>query len=278
MSTHTITSTDGTALIYDRVGQGPALVLVDGAFCSRGFGPTPKLAPLLADQFTVFTYDRRGRGDSGDASPYTIEREIEDLAAVIGAAGGSASVVGFSSGAILALMAAAAGSPIDRLVAWEPPLVSDQPGGHRPPPDAVDRLAALIAADRPGQAVKYYFTQVMGAPAVVYYLMRLRPLWPKMLDAAPSLPYDAAIFTTGAAQPATWLTPVPTPTLALTGAKSPVALQGGARTVAETVRGAGYRILPGQSHNVAASVLAPVLREFLTPPSPFITGAPVRPT
>jgi pimeloyl-ACP methyl ester carboxylesterase len=213
MSTHTITSTDGTVLACDRVGRGPALVLVDGAFCSRGFGPTPKLAPLLADQFTVFAYDRRGRGDSGDATPYSIEREIEDLQAVLGAAGGSASVVGFSSGAILALMAAAAGSPIDRLVAWEPPLVTDQPGGHQPPPDAVDTLAALIATDRRDQAVRYYFTQVMGAPAVAYYLIRLRSLWPKMRAVAPSLPYDAAVFTTGAAHPMAWLagSPYPSP-------------------------------------------------------------------
>ena len=266
MSTQTITSADGTVLVYDRIGQGPALVLVDGAFCSRGFGPAPKLAPLLADQFTVYAYDRRGRGDSGDTAPYAIEREIEDLKAVIGAAGGSASVAGFSSGAILALLAAAAGAPIDRLVTWEPPLVTDQPGGHQPPPDAADRLSTLIATDRRDQAVNYYFTRVMGAPAAAYYLMRLTPMWPKMRAVAPSLPYDLAVFTTGAADPATWLSRVPTPTLAVSGTKSPAALQSGTRTVADTVPGAAYRTLRGQSHNVAASALAPVLREFLAPP------------
>ena len=270
MSTHRITSPDGTILVYDRIGQGPALVLVDGAFCSRGFGPAPKLAPLLADQFTVFAYDRRGRGDSGDTAPYAIEREIEDLETVISAAGGSASVAGFSSGAILALMAAAAGAPIDRLVAWEPPPVTDQPGGHRPPADAVDQLSTLIATDRRDQAVKYYFTRVMGAPTVAYYLMRLGPMWPKMRAVAPSLPYDLAVFTTGAANPTTWLSLVPAPTLAVSGAKSPAALQNGTRTVADTVPGAAYRTLPGQSHNVAASVLAPVLREFFAPPRPLV--------
>jgi hypothetical protein len=118
----------------------------------------------------------------------------------------------------------------------------------------------------------------MGAPAVAYYLMRLRPMWPKMRAVAPSLPYDAAVFTTGAAHPMAWLSRVPVPTLALTGAKSPAALQGGTRTVADTVPGAKHRILPGQSHNVAASVLAPVIREFLAPPSPSTrgTGTPDR--
>ena len=265
MSTHTITSADGTVLVYDRIGQGPALVLVDGAFCSRRFGPAPKLAPRLADRFTVFAYDRRGRGDSGDTAPYAVERDIEDLEAVLGAAGGSASVAGFSSGAILALMAAAAGAPIDRLVAWEPPLVIDQPGGHRPPSDAADQLSALIATGRRDHAVKYYLTRVMGAPTAAYYLMRLAPMWPKMRAAAPSLPHDLAVFTTGATHPTGWLSRVRTPTLAVSGAKSPAALQGGTRTVAGTVPGAAYRTLAGQSHNVAASALAPVLREFLAP-------------
>jgi dienelactone hydrolase len=119
------TSKDGTLIAYERSGNGPALILVDGALCSRAFGPSPKLAPLLARHFTVYAYDRRGRGQSGDTQPYSPAREVEDIAALVEAAGGSAVLLGLSSGGTLALEAAASGLPVTRLVAYEPPCVDD---------------------------------------------------------------------------------------------------------------------------------------------------------
>jgi len=162
---NTLTSSDGTTIAFDRVGEGPPVILVDGAFCSRAFGPMPKLALLLADSFTVIHYDRRGRGDSGDEKPYAVEREIEDLDALIREAGGSAHVLGMSSGAVLALEAAASGLGIASLALWEPPFVAVSDSGHRAPEDSVARLTRMIADDRRGEAVRFYLTQVMGAPA-----------------------------------------------------------------------------------------------------------------
>ncbi|MCA2222040.1 alpha/beta fold hydrolase [Nonomuraea sp. NEAU-L178] len=167
-------SKDGTAIAYDRFGDGPALILVGGAMSYRSFPTFIQLAELLADRFSVITYDRRGRGDSGDTAPYAVEREVEDLAAVIEAAGGSAHVWGLSSGAALALRAAADGLPIERLALYEPPFMVGE-GGHRPPADYQERLTALAAAGRRGETVSYFLTKVKrvdegprpGAPGVL---------------------------------------------------------------------------------------------------------------
>src|SRR3954452_5486858 len=151
---NTVTSKDGTTIADDRRGNGTALVLVDGALCSRAQGPMPGLAEALADRFTVYNYDRRGRGDSGDADDYAVEREIEDLAAVIEAAGGSAYVYGSSSGAALALRAAAAGLASEKLVAFQPPYLVDDSRKQIPRTWVADLRSA-----QPGDAIKYFFTQ-----------------------------------------------------------------------------------------------------------------------
>ncbi|WP_344318475.1 alpha/beta fold hydrolase, partial [Acrocarpospora pleiomorpha] len=153
----TVASKDGTKIAYDRRGSGPALVLVDGALCCRAQGPMPELAELLADRYTVYNYDRRGRGDSGDAAEYAVEREIEDLAAVIEAAGGSAFAYGSSSGAALALRAGAAGLPVEKLVAFDPPYVVDD-SRKQIPREWVAELQALEAGD----AIRYFFTKGIG--------------------------------------------------------------------------------------------------------------------
>ena len=145
---HSVKSSDGATITYDRTGSGPVVILVDGAFCSRAFGPMPKLTPLLADHFTVIHHDRRGRGESGDTKPYSVERELEDLDALIQVAGGSAHVLGLSSGAALALIAAASGLPIMKLAMYEPPFVAVSPSAHRAPVDSVERLARLIEEGR----------------------------------------------------------------------------------------------------------------------------------
>jgi pimeloyl-ACP methyl ester carboxylesterase len=131
-----VCSADGTMIAFERAGQGPALILITGGLTDRTV--TRSVAAELAPRFTVYAYDRRGRGSSGDTAPYSAEREVEDLAAVIGAAGGPALVFGHSSGAVLALEAAARGLAITKLAAYEPPYLTGA-SGRRP----ADDLAVL---------------------------------------------------------------------------------------------------------------------------------------
>lgn len=270
---NTVTSRDGTAIAYDRTGDGPPVVLVDGAFCSRAFGPMPKLAPLLAPHHTVIHHDRRGRGDSGDTEPYAVEREVEDLDALIREAGGSASVLGISSGAVLALRAAASGVGIARLAMYEPPFVAVSDSAHRAPADSVARLTRMIADGKRGEAVRFYLTQVMGAPRVMYYGMRLTPIWPRMKAVAPSLPHDAAVMG-DFLPPSGRLASYVVPTLVLDGEKSPAALREAARAAAEAIPGAEHRTLEGQTHNVSVNALAPVLEEFFATRNAVPPGIP----
>jgi pimeloyl-ACP methyl ester carboxylesterase len=267
----TVTSKDGTVLSYQRSGRGPAVILVDGALCSREFGPMPKLAPLLAPHFTVYVYDRRGRGRSGDTPPYSREREVEDIAALIEVAGGSASVVGLSSGGALALEAAASGLRIDKVVAYEPPYVGGSAGnggaaGGAGGVDHQRRLESLIAAGDRAGAVKYFMRRMVGVPAPVVVMMQVMPwVWRKMKAVAHTLPYDAAVMT-GFEVPAARLASVRMPTLALHGGKTDPRLARAARAVADAVPGAQHRVLPGQTHNVSLQALTPAVVEFLTTP------------
>jgi len=255
------TSRDGTLLAYDRSGSGPPLILVDGALCSRAFGPMPKLAPLLASRFTVYTYDRRGRGGSGDTPPYAIGREIEDIAALVREAGGSASLLGLSSGAALALEAAAAGVPVPRVVAYEPPYVNDGSGTDNV--DHLARLHGLVAKrDRAG-AVRYFMRDMVGVPAPFVLLMRMMPwVWPRMKAVAHTLPYDATVMR-GFQVPGARLASIPIPVLVVYGGKTDARLARAARAVADAVPGAGVQVLAGQTHNVDPHALTPVAAEFL---------------
>ena len=256
-----VTSKDGIAIDYERSGRGPAVILVDGAMCSRDFGPMPKLAALLAPRFTVFVYDRRGRGRSGDTKPYAPQREIEDLAALVQEAGGSASLVGLSSGGALALEAAAAGLTVEKVVAYEPPYfgASGNGGGA----DHLARLEALVAEGDRGGAVKYFMRSMVGAPAPMVVMMQLMPpIWRKLKAVAHTLPYDAAVMS-GFEVPTARLAAVEVPALVMHGAKTEARLARAAEAVAAAVPGARHRALPGQNHNVSPAVLAPVLTEFL---------------
>jgi pimeloyl-ACP methyl ester carboxylesterase len=258
-------SADGTAIAYERSGSGPALILVDGALCSRAFGPTPKLAPMLAPHFTVYAYDRRGRGESGDTQPYCRQREVEDIAALIKAAGGSASLLGLSSGGALALEAAASGLRVDNVVAYEPPYVHDngQGGGV----DHEAQLERLLAEGQRGGAVKYFMKDMVGAPAAMVWLMRLMPwIWRKLEAVAHTLPYDAAVMT-GFRVPRARLASIRIPALTLNGSKTDPRLQRAARAVADAIPGGHYRTLAGQTHNVNPGVLAPAVVEFITAPA-----------
>src|SRR5579872_6743462 len=185
-----VLSKDGTAIAFDRIGAGPAVVLIDGALCYRGMGQSGKLANLMAQRFTVFTYDRRGRGASGDTAPYAVEREVEDIEALLCEAGGTASVWGVSSGAVLALEAANRLAGIRKLALYEPPFLVDD---SRPTTgDAWVRIGEAIAADRRSEALRL-FLKAVGAPGFIIAAMRLTPAWSKLKAVAHTLPYDGAI-------------------------------------------------------------------------------------
>lgn len=258
---NTTTSADGTTIAYDRIGSGPALVLVDGALCSRAQGPMPELAGLLQDEFTVYTYDRRGRGDSGDTQPYSPEREVEDLAAVVAEAGGSAYAYGSSSGAALLLRAAAAGVPITRLIAFEPPFVVDD--SRKPiPADWVEQLAAR----EPGQAVKYFMTKGIGLPGFMVALMRLMPAWKGMTAVAHTLPYDAKVVggnCFGKPLDASQWESIKAPTLIVNGGKSPAWMRTSVAALAQAVPNARHEVIPGQNHLIKATAITPAIRTFL---------------
>ncbi len=267
----TVISKDGTRIAYDRHGSGPALILVAGALSQRKFKKFGQLAELLAARFTVINYDRRGRGDSGDTAPFSLEREIEDVEALIDAAGGSASLWGWSSGGALALRAAAAGIGVERVAVYEPPFMVD-PDEHTPPADYGERLAELLAADDRAGAVRLFMRGAVGVPAPFVALMRLMPMWKDLRAVSHTLPYDLAAMGVHnllgrPLDPAEWAD-VTVPVLVAYGSKSPANLQKGSEGIADVLASAELRVLSKQTHNVSMKVLAPVLAEFLTVPSP----------
>jgi pimeloyl-ACP methyl ester carboxylesterase len=261
----TVKSADGTTIAFTKAGQGPPLILVDGALCSRSFGPMPKLAAQLAPHFTVYTYDRRGRGASGDTPPYAPDREVDDLEALAAVAseGGTVFVHGTSSGAALALEAAKRIPAVARLVVYEPPFIVD---GTRPPlpDDYLPRLRQLVAEGRRTDAVKM-FMRFVGTPAVFTAVMPLTPVWSKLKAAAPTLPYDIAIMhdhQQGQPLTAAEWADVKVPTLVAAGGKSPAWITNGTRALADALPDARYQTLPGQNHMVKPEAIAPVLTEF----------------
>ena len=259
---NTVVSKDGTTIAYDKRGDGPAVVLVDGALCGRAQGPMPDLAETLASSFTVYNYDRRGRGGSGDTDAYEVDREIEDLAAVIEAAGGSAYVYGSSSGAALALRAAAVGVPIEKVVAFEPPFVVDDSRTPIPATWVED-----LEARGPADAVKYFMTKVIGLPGPVVAMMRLMPAWKHLKAMAPTLPYDARVVggnVAGKPLDASQWAAIEIPVLVVNGGKSPAWMKTSVRALASAVPGAEHREVPGQNHLIKATAIAPVLTGFFT--------------
>jgi pimeloyl-ACP methyl ester carboxylesterase len=265
MATETTKSKDGTTIALERVGQGPAVILVDGALCYREMGPSSSVAERLAERFTVFTFDRRGRGESGDTPPHSEAREIEDLEALIGAAGGKASLCGFSSGAVLALDAAAAGLLVERLALYEPPFIVDD---SRPPivADYVGQLNRMLAEDRRGDMVKLFMRQV-GMPGILVAISPLMPAWRKLKRIAHTLPYDAACMgdtQKGEPLPTGRWASATAPTVVFLGGKSPEWMQHGLSELDRRLPNSELRTLPGQTHLVKAKKFAPALTEFLS--------------
>jgi pimeloyl-ACP methyl ester carboxylesterase len=221
----------------------------------------PKLAPLLARDFTVYLYDRRGRGESSDTAPYSKDRELEDLSALIAVAGGAAAMVGLSSGAALALEAAAAQLPVTRVVAYEPPYI--EPDGETRGQVYQARLQELVAAGDRGGAVRYFMRSMVGVPAPFVLVLRLMPmLWRKLKAVAHTLPYDSAVMGDFTA-PRHRLGAIRVPALVVHGSKTDARLKRASGTVASAIPGAEAKTLEGQNHNVSAAVLAPSIIEFL---------------
>jgi pimeloyl-ACP methyl ester carboxylesterase len=263
--TGVVVSRDGTRIAYSRVGTGEPLILVDGALNDRALnGPNPRLAKVLAGQFKVFTYDRRGRGESGDTPPHAVEREVEDLQAVIDAAGGSAFVYGISSGGALALEAASRLSSIRRLAVYELPFVAD--ASRKPiPDDFTARMSELVESDRRAEALRYFFTAGIALPRAMVAMMRLLPAWPRLKALAHTLPYDVQLIGdagSGRPLPAARWSNVTVPTLVAAGSKSPAWMQTAMRSLADVLPNAEHRTLQGQTHIVKPKALAPVLTEF----------------
>jgi len=260
-----VRSKDGTPIAFSRAGNGPPIIFVDGALAHRAFNPAAaEFASLLGPRFSVVTYDRRGRGESGDTQPYAPAREVEDLDALIAEVGGSAFVVAVSSGAAVALDAAAEGRAINKLALYEPSFIVDS---TRPPipPDYVTRLKDFVASGRRGDAVELFMTAAVGVPAEMVAQMRMAPMWPTMEGVAHTLAYDGeALGDSMSGMPLSkkrWAS-VRVPTLVIDGGASPAWLRNAAQALADLLPNAERRTLEGQTHDVDAKALAPVLEEF----------------
>jgi pimeloyl-ACP methyl ester carboxylesterase len=255
----TVTSADGTTIAFDRFGAGRPIVMAAGAFSDRS--ATEPLARALAPRFTLLNYDRRGRGHSGDSAGYAVEREIEDIEALIAAAGEEPALFGYSSGATLALHAAASGVPIAKLVLYEPPFRTDET--YPPlPGDLPERLADLVAAGRRGDAVELYQTEAVRIPEAAVAQMRHAPFRPGLEAIAHTLAYDATIIG-DLSMPAELIASVETPTLVVCGEESSPFMRDAARALADSLPDARLRSLAGQDHGLNPSAAAPVVAEFL---------------
>ncbi|HEX5822844.1 MAG TPA: alpha/beta hydrolase [Candidatus Limnocylindrales bacterium] len=253
-----VTSKDGTNIAFDRLGNGPAVILVSGGSVDRG--SNAGVAAGLASDFTAFNYDRRGRGPSGDTLPYAVEREIEDIEAVVAAAGGTAYLYGSSSGAVLALYAAEQlPGKITKLALWEPPFILDP--AARPPADQVEQYNTMLAEGRRGDAAQYFMEKVVGMPAEFVAGARSQPWWAATEALAHTLPYDATIMG-DYSLPVDRAAAVTIPTLVLDGGASFGFMGPTADALAKALPQGRRRTLAGQEHNIDPNVLTPALKEF----------------
>lgn len=257
-----VTSQDGTRIAYDKLGKGPAVILVNGAFATRS--SNSELAQLLAAHFTVYSYDRRGRGDSADTKPYSVKRETEDIAALIDAAGGSAYVYGKSSGACLALEATSSlGDKVKRLAIYEAPY-SEAEGAAKEWREFRSKLDGLLAADRRADAVTL-FMKFVGASDEAIAGMRASAAWPGMEAMAPTLAYDNAVVGDDRSVPVEIAAKVKAITLVMDGSASLGTMpfmRPTADKLAKVIPDAQRRTIEGQAHDVSSKVLAPILLKF----------------
>jgi pimeloyl-ACP methyl ester carboxylesterase len=264
----TVRSTDGAEISYDKTGAGPVLILVAGASQYRSINPTfAELGRVLGDQFTVINYDRRGRGLSKDAEPYAVQKEVDDIGALIAANGGRASLLGFSSGAILAIEAAVAGLPVDKVIAYEPPFVVEGSGVDPNRSHLVPKLEAALASGDRREVTRIFFVESVGIPAAQYEGMMNSPAGKGIEAIAHTLIYDSKIAD--AAYPnQKWPERFRTnkvPTLLLNGDKTFPMIPYGVDALHKALGNSSRKTLPGQDHGVKAEAIAPAVRAFLKP-------------
>ncbi|TDX08291.1 alpha/beta fold hydrolase [Kribbella sp. VKM Ac-2566] len=260
----TVVSKDGTVIAYDKSGNGPALITVIGALNQRSDDFNVALAALLAERFTVYNYDRRGRGDSTDTPPYAVQREVEDIAALVEAAGGSACIYGTSSGGILALEASRQLDSLTKVAMYEPPCIIDDTRPARPA-DYVRQLNTMVADNRRGDAVAYFMTVAAGVPAEYVSGMRTQPFWARLESLAHTIAYDGLVMgntMSGNPLPTEWAN-VKTPTLIADGGQT-LAFQTAAMALADLLPNGEHRTLPDQPHNVDPEAITPVLIDYFT--------------
>ncbi len=256
-----VTSRDGTRIAYDRSGEGPPVILVYGALSSRAFGPMPPLAALLSERFSVVGYDRRGRGDSGDTPPYAVDREIDDIDALLDEVGGAAFLYGHSSGAALGLETALKlTGKVTGLAMYEAPYAADAAAAEQRREYTV-RLDGLLAADRRGDAVELFMTLV-GVPVEQIDAMRGSPTSQTMKAIAPTLAYDNRVVGEDRLAPTARAAALTVPTLVMNGGAAAAPMRTVALALAQAIPGARYRELEGQTHSVNPQIVAPVLVEF----------------
>jgi len=263
--TQFVTSADGTRIAYQTLGQGPALVLVDGALCYRASGPAMPLAETLKDRFAVTVYDRRGRGESGDTSPYAVDREIEDLQAVIAAVGPEAFVYGISSGAALALEAAERTPAIRRLFVYEAPFIVDD--SRRLPAGYIETMHALARADDRAGMLRHFMRNGVGMPGFVVLIMQLMPIWKTLKTVAPTLAYDTAL--TGTFQQGKPIAPgrwshLTQPAMVVGGSKSDPWMRNAQKAIAAALPHARHGELAGENHMVKPAAIAPMITAFFS--------------
>jgi pimeloyl-ACP methyl ester carboxylesterase len=262
----TVQSKDGTTIAFEVRGSGRPVILVDGATAYPAVSPeTVALAEALSGSFRVYTYDRRGRGHSTDTLPYAVEREIDDLAALVAEAGEPAVLFGWSSGSILGMDAVAAGLPVTHLVAFEPPFVVDD---ARPPlpNDYVERLETACAAGRPGDAVELFMTAAVGMPPEFVAGMRQSEYWPVLEAIAPTIAYDGRVVREvmqGRPLPTDRWAGIAVPTVVVHGNATFPFLITGAQAAAQVLPAATLQVVPGENHTAAADVLAPAIQQFV---------------
>ena len=268
-TTETVTSEDGTLIAFERHGEGPVVIVVDGAMCSRDFGPARPFAEAVAKNgggWTVVCYDRRSRGASGDTLPYSPQREVEDLSAVIDAAGGDVNLLGFSSGAGLAYETAAAGASIRRVLGYEAPYVAEEDPKHRST-DHLAHLNALLAGDTDqgrAKAVDYFMTTMVGGPFFMPLLMRtmMAKYFPAMKGIAHTIPYDTEVMNSDFTVPRDRFASIHVPVLVGVGGKAKPNMVAAQNAVHAAIAGSELRVLPGQTHQVSNDAILPLAREF----------------
>jgi pimeloyl-ACP methyl ester carboxylesterase len=263
---YTVASADGTRIAYDRYGEGPALILVGGAMSYRKFKKFEQIATALSEHCTVINYDRRGRGDSGEAGPVSVQHEVDDIAALIDAAGGRASLWGWSSGGAVALRAAAADVGVEKLAVYETPFKTD-PDAKHPTDDYGARLEQIVAEGNPVRAAKHFMRNAIGMPRPLVAAMTLMPMFKTFAANGLTLPFDYAALGDHnmhgtPLQAEEWAT-VTCPTLVVYGAKTYPVLKHASLALADVLPDATLRELPGQNHDVSAGAIVPVLTEFV---------------